>query len=282
MVAETHTVRLRRNEEHMKRKLCLAANDSFGMSIPEQIALFGEIGFDAFFVRWSDQLGVWRDAADRVGLEFQSVHAQNDMTQFLWERSEGSEILVRDWIRCVEDCARIGVPIMVLHPFRGIGKEAEPTPQGVENFKHVVDAAVRHGIKLAVENCEGVQYLSALLNAFPDCENVAFCWDTGHEQCYNRGLDVMALHGERLICTHLNDNFGVTSPQGVITNKDDLHLLPFDGCVDWQGVAARLNAVGFGDTLSFELKRSARYAYLSAREYATEAYLRAQRLLELL
>ena len=165
----------------MKRKLCLAANDSFGISIPEQIALFGEIGFGAFFVRWSDQLGVWRDAADRVGLEFQSVHAQNDMTQFLWERSEGSEILVRDWIRCVEDCARIGVPIVVLHPFRGIGKEAEPTPQGVENFKHVVDAAVRHGIKLAVENCEGVQYLSALLNAFPDCENVAFCWVLKHQ-----------------------------------------------------------------------------------------------------
>lgn len=41
-------------------------------------------------------------------------------------------------------------------------------------------------------------------------------------------------YGDRLIATHLNDNLGVSDFDGKVTWTDDLHLLPFDGIIDWR------------------------------------------------
>ena len=68
-----------------------------------------------------------------------------------------------------------------------------------------------------------------------------------------------------------------------ITWIDDLHLLPFDGINDWQGVAARL--VECDGPLTFELTTQSKpgrhendkYARMTAAEYLTEAYSRACR-----
>ena len=177
----------------------------------------------------------------------------------------------------MNDCAEAEVPIMIIHPFRGIEKIGKPTSLGVENFKKVVDVAVKRNVKIAIENCEGAAYLQVLLDAFSDCENVGFCWDTGHELCYNKGADLMRSFGRRLIGTHLNDNMGVTSADGKISSADDLHLLPFDGKTDWESVAKRLARVGYDGILTFELKKTARYAAMRAEDYVNEAFKRAFR-----
>ena len=48
---------------------------------------------------------------------------------------------------------------------------------------------------------------------------------------------MLALYGEKLICTHLNDNLGIKDFEGKTTWHDDLHLLPFDGIADWNKIA---------------------------------------------
>ena len=108
------------------------------------------------------------------------------------------------------------------------------------------------GVKVALENTEGEDYLACLMDVFKDYENVGFCWDTGHEMCYNNSMDVPALFGDKLICTHLNDNLGQTDPN-VITWLDDSHLFPFDGIADWQGIAERLDRINYSGELTFEL-----------------------------
>jgi sugar phosphate isomerase/epimerase len=65
-------------------------------------------------------------------------------------------------------------------------------------------------------------------------------------------MDVPALFGDKLICTHLNDNLGQTDPKEV-TWLDDAHLLPFDGIADWQGIADRLARINYAGELTFEL-----------------------------
>ena len=152
---------------------------------------------------------------------------------------------------------------------------------GVENLSRVVDVAEKRGVNIAIENCEGEEYLGALLDAFSDCQSVGFCWDTGHEKCYNRGLDMMERFGSRIICTHVNDNMGVRDPEGRITPKDDLHLLPFDGINDWASVKKRLNDRNYSGILTFELKKSARYDNMTSEEFLIEAYNRARRIAEL-
>ena len=140
-------------------------------------------------------------------------------------------------------------------------------------------------MKVAVENTEGEEHLDALLAAFRGEPAVGFCWDTGHELCYNRGRDLMADFGDRLICTHINDNLGISDPSGPTTWLDDLHLLPFDGVADWPGIARRLAASPFRGPLTFELNKASRpgrhendaYDAMPLRDYLAEALRRARR-----
>ena len=186
---------------------------------------------------------------------------------------------------CLRDCADNGVELMVSHAFIGFCTGMRPTEIGLERFGRVIREAERRGVKIAFENTEGEEFLAALLNAFGESPNVGFCWDTGHEMCYNGRKDMTALYGRCLLATHLNDNLGTRRYDGVITWHDDLHLLPFDGIGDWAGISARLKRRDFTDVLTFELKRDSKperhendaYARMSMKEYVTNAYMRACR-----
>ena len=173
---------------------------------------------------------------------------------------------------------------MVAHAFIGFTSH-NPTAFGLKNFERVVAEAERLGVKVALENTEGEEYLAALMAHFAGCNAVGFCWDTGHEMCYNHSQDMLALYGDRLLCTHLNDNLGIRDFGGNITFIDDLHLLPFDGIADWADIASRLNRCGFDGILTFELNTKSKpnrcendpYGRMDIRQYFTQAYMRACR-----
>ena len=152
---------------------------------------------------------------------------------------------------CLLDCARFSVPVMVLHPYIGFGRTYEANEIGLANFARLVELAVKHGVRLAFENVEGEEYLAAIMDRFKDVREVGFCFDSGHELCYNRGKDMLALYGDRLFHTHLNDNVGVTGEN--IYWTDDLHLVPTDGKADWKGIAHRIDKTPYRDLLMCEL-----------------------------
>lgn len=270
-----------------KVKLCLGTNEYFETDIKEQIKLFADAGFDAFFVNWCQNIEIKeiKKYADERGMIFQSIHAPFGKAADMWKSDEKADIAVKELLECLKDCAQNHVPIMVCHAFVGF-EDHDPTSEGIENYRKVVEAAKTLGVKIAFENTEGEEYLAALMDAFKGYDNVGFCWDTGHEMCYNHGKDMMNLYGERLLCTHLNDNLGIKDYNGKITWIDDLHLLPFDGIADWNNIAHRLNKYGYNDILTFELVRTSKpnrhendsYSKMSVEEYVCEAYKRACRL----
>jgi len=124
-----------------------------------------------------------------------------------------------------------------------------------------------------------------LLEHFKDNDSVGFCWDSGHEMCYNYSKDLLALYGDKLIATHLNDNLGISNFGGRIYWTDDLHLLPFDGIADWDGIAKRLDRCGFNGIMTFELNIRSKpdrhendiYTKMTIEEYIAECYKRACR-----
>lgn len=207
----------------------------------------------------------------------------------MWTEGEKAEDAKKELLRCVEDCAKYDVPILVVHPYIGFEKKDDLSDCGVENFRTVVERAKELGVKIAFENVEGEEYLERLMKEFKFYENVGFCWDSGHEQCYNRGRDMLALYGDRLIATHLNDNLGVRDYDGKITWIDDLHLLPFEGIVNWQKAVDRLNKCGFDGILTFELNKLSKperfenegYKNLSLEEYIAKCYAAACRVANL-
>lgn len=268
-----------------KTKLCLGTSNQFELSTEEQIELFKRIGFDAFFTNWDGNIMRYRELADELGLIYQSVHAPFHNAAKMWKSDTDAQQAVDELLCCVKECAKADVPIVIIHPYIGFEVSENISEYGIENFRIVVEEAKSDGIKIAFENVEGEEYLKALMDAFENYENVGFCWDSGHEMCYNRGKDMLSLYGDRLIATHINDNLGVSDSNGNIFWTDDLHLLPFDGIIDFRNVATRLNKYRYNDILTFELNRYSKpnryennkYANMPIEEYISECYSRACR-----
>ena len=100
------------------------------------------------------------------------------------------EIAVKELLECLNSCEQNDIHIMVVHAFIGFENHT-PSIAGIDRFGRIVNAAVRAGVKLAFENTEGEEYLSALMDAFSSEKNVGFCWDSGHEMCYNYSKDML-------------------------------------------------------------------------------------------
>lgn len=266
-----------------KTKLCIGTSDQFDYDPIAQIRLFHRIGFDGFFTGWTSRADMarQRQTADELGMLFQSVHAPFYRMREMWETGDEA---VAELLDCLHACAENAVPILVAHVYIGFDASM-PNEKGLENFGILVREAERCGVKIAFENTEGEAYLSAVMNRFAASPAVGFCWDTGHEMCYNHSQDMLALYGDRLIATHLNDNLGIRDFGGSITPVDDLHLLPFDGVADWNAITARLARCGFDGPLTFELNRHSKpdrlenefYREMPPEKYLTLAYMRACR-----
>ncbi len=266
----------------MKTKIAMGIMDAVPVEHTKQLRIYKEAGIDGFFsVQYRSSSEELKKAADELGLIYQSIHADFGKMRDMWYESETTKTAVQELKDCIDDCVKCNVPIVVMHPFIGFDVN-EANEVGIKNFKEVVDYAKEKGIKVAFENVEGEAYLEALMNEFKTYDNVGFCWDTGHEMCYNRGKDMLALYGDRLIATHINDNIGVTGED--ITFLDDLHLLPFDGIKDWQDAMARLDKCGFADIMTFEFairEGVTKYSDMRFEEYVEKVYEKAQKLISM-
>ena len=271
------------------QKIGMATLSGIDTPISEQIRILKRVGFEAFATLHSSNANYdeYRRIADECGMVYEYIHAPFANAARMWE--DGAEEFVNELIACVDICAKYRVPKMVVHAYIGFEpKSVIPEPRrsiGIKNYRTVCEYARDLGVKVAIENTEGEEYLEALMTELADLDNVGFCWDTGHQMCYNFDRDMAALYGDRLLVTHLNDNLGVRDASGEITWIDDLHLLPFDGIGDFDLIARRIAESAPLEILMFELNKNnrpdrlcnERYVKMSTEEYFTEAYIRACR-----
>lgn len=269
-----------------KTKLCMATSRSFGLDTESQIRKFRAAGFEGFFTSYNEDIKKCRELADELGMLYQSVHAPTSRMCKVWDEGEEGDEFADKLISCVRNCSEAKVPMIVMHIFGGKGGlSQEPNALGIERIRKVADESKVLGVKIAFENTGRLDYLDAVLNAFKEYDNVGFCDDSGHQLCYTPDTDVMELYGNRLICTHLNDNLGVSDFEGKTTNQDDLHLLPFDGIGDWDEITRKLNKFGYDRELTFEFSiencdnrfDNEKYQRVCIEQYIAEAYARACR-----
>ena len=278
------------------KNVLLGINNLAGYDLPfdEHMKIIRNAGFDAVFTNWKPSCPVddWAHSIRNAGLIYQSIHAPFGRIQgigkisALWEDpGEAGEAYTDLLIRCVADAARVRVPLVIIHPYIGFENHS-PSELGLSRYARLIDAAEKLGVKLGFENVEGEEYLAAIMERFGDREVVGFCWDTGHEMCYNFSQDMMAKYGKKLFGTHFNDNLGMADPN-TVTFMDDLHLLPFDGIADWKGIMDRIKRDGYEGILTFELTIDNKpdkhthdeYAKWTPAKFYSEAYARAQKIL---
>ena len=262
------------------------------MTLEEEYGLIKRTGFDGVFTFWKDAETERKKAKliREAGLFYQSEHMLWNHLALLWEDDGASgEQAIQEHLDCLRSAVENGIPLVIMHVIIGMERHT-PTALGIERFGRIVREAERLGVTIGFENTEGEIYLEKVMNAFRDSPAAGFCFDSGHELCYNRGQDMLSLYGEKLVGTHLNDNLGIRDFEGKITWHDDLHLLPFDGIADWEGIAKRLAMSKPTEYLTFELNLKSKpdrhendaYFKLPPEEYLSEAFKRASRVAALL
>ncbi len=272
-----------------RRLLAINTDNGFG-DAEEALRAAKRAGFDGFFGdmdNGADTMVRLGRVAQEEDMIFQSIHAKFDRINHMWQKSELTEDVVNEQIATVRLCAELDVPLMIIHPYIGFGRY-EPTEFGVESFSKVVRVAEECGVNLGFENVEGEPYLERIFKGLGASPRVGFCWDTGHELCYNLGRDVVKKYANgKLFGTHFNDNLGCLNPPE-ITWLDDAHMLPYDGIVDWKGVMRRIKREKYEGIITFELigyNRPDRhthdgYAGWDVYEFMRQAYARALKILQ--
>ena len=138
-----------------------------------------------------------------------------------------------------------------LMPYFDTAEGAEEVWQMNEAFiAELADYAKSYGVNVCVENLPFPVYPLASVEAVCelvdklDRDNLKVCLDTGHASIFF-GSDIapaVRYIGKRLEAVHIHDNMG----------KEDEHLIPGDGIIDWDSFAAALKEIGFGKVASLE------------------------------
>ena len=263
-------------------KIGFSLQNSYVLPMVQALPLLRQTGFDAISPVWQadSQMEIIATTAAKCGLTLQSLHGQLRGIPYMWSREEAeSSKIFSELMAGLYECDRYGFPIMVVHPWTGFDYDFDPLTAYYGNFDRLMEQADKLGIRIAFENLEGPEFLYALLGRYPQA---GFCWDSGHQQCYDPDTDFLGKFGHRLIMTHLNDNFGITGTS--LTGDDDLHLIPGDGIADWQENVRRLQKAQAQEILNFELKIRPRgdrcvkdlYSHLPLEEFFRQAATQAR------
>ena len=230
---------------------------SYCLPMEQVIPMLKNAGFSALSPVWTSEpeLESIAACARAQGMRLQSLHAPRKNMPFLWspDAPQSAEIL-ESILRCIDGCVRFQIPIAVVHSWQGLNYTFPDTPLDFRAFDRIVAYARQKEVAIAFENLEGEEYLNALMTRYRDQPHLGFCWDSGHDRCHPHKMDFLQAFGDRLIMTHLNDNFGIRDPAGIPAKKDDLHFLPYDGNTDWEHVIFRLQTALRQSTLNFEFK----------------------------
>jgi sugar phosphate isomerase/epimerase len=119
----------------------------------------------------------------------------------------------------------------------------------VDLLRRIVEEASRTGVVVCIENLsEEARDMARALNGIP---GLMMTLDLGHAELLcekNRSLGFIAQFPGRIQHLHLHDNRGGNSP------KDDLHLPPGEGVIDFRSVFEALGAIHYDRTVTLELK----------------------------
>lgn len=249
----------------------------FDVPFADRLSMIRDAGFDATALWWEEDRAEIRrmrhlapDMVRKAGLYLDNIHVPYKGCNALWspDPDERAACVARHtaW---VEDCARHGIPTMVMHV--SLGRTPPPVEeQGVESFHRIVDAAEDAGVNIAIENTRSNAHLETLLDTISS-PALGLCFDTSHDALYSATpLALLRDWGHRLHTTHLSD----------IDGRRDRHWIPGEGSIDFEGVAAHFPLDSYRGAMMLEVK--ADRGEPNAPSYLSRAYRAAQALSDVL
>ena len=267
----------------IKRKLGIIAGCLKGVDEPDALEMIREAGFECYFTMWKGEaeLAALVGKGKTLGLTCEAIHALFFDVNTIWEAGDAYLPLDASLRETIDAAGRHGVPIVIVHLTSGW---TPPTvcDLGLARIDSLLDYAEERGVSLAFENMRVLSHLAVLAdrNRSNPRKNLGFCFDFGHENCFTKTIEWMHVFEDRVIATHIHDNFGRGERNA---DKVDLHLLPFDGTCDYGRMMRQMNAYGCEAPLMLEVFSSKHpsYAALSHEEFLATAYERLKRISEM-
>lgn len=233
-----------------------------GWPYAEVIAAFLENGIDTTFVCIDHpQFEEVMAALEKANITVDNFHAPYKGQNRIWEEGPGGEEALARFLASVDACEKYGVKLLVAHASNG-----RPMPEiseiGLQRFDQFIAYAKSKGVTVAFESHRYVENVQYMLERYPE---VRFCLDTAHEHAFTPGVRYLPMWQERLASTHLSDN-------DCACDKD-MHMIPFDGIIDFAQKAREIAASGKRVTLMLEIKpgNHERYKDVSIKDYYAAA-----------
>ena len=226
--------------------------------------------------------------AKELGLNIEYFHLNNNAANDLWVEGESNKRYVKQVVSQIELCGKYNISIAVMHATVGSPTDNayKPNEHALNCMKEILKVAKKHNVKIALENIDGysTKHLFYLLDNIKD-SNLGFCYDVGHHHLYNPNTNLVKKYGDRLFAVHLHDNLMDWYPGYDYTR--DLHMLPFDGKINFEKVCKNLKQQNYNGILMLEVHKITcgepqKYEAIDNINYLKEAYSRAFKLSQML
>jgi sugar phosphate isomerase/epimerase len=233
----------------------LAAVRAHGFDAVEIVATRSHVDYHSPVVL--DEVAAWLAAE---GLRLHAIHAP--MTERFTGRWVGPfniastqplmrERAVRETLAALGLAARTPASVLVLHvglPDSLVNTAGENSRDAARrSVDTIAEAAGKVGLRVALEVIPNAlstpESLVSLVEDDLDQPNVGVCLDLGHAHMLGDVVSSIEAVSEVLVATHVHDNHG----------KNDEHLAPFDGTIDWPAALIALQKVGYEGTMVLEL-----------------------------
>ena len=257
------------------RKTCIFSWFGYPIEINERFKLIKQAGFDGVLLWWGDENididGLKEkqpELALKNGLFIENVHLPFSGINDLWLDSINGDEFENLIINGIKQCASFHIPTVVMHLTRG----DNPPPIckiGLNRIRRIVDIAENFDVNVALENLRKAEYMDYIFEEISSSK-LGFCYDSGHNNCFTPLRDFLKQYGDKLFALHLHDNDGI----------DDLHMIPFDGNIEWNKIKNEIASINYNGAISIEVEqgRHEKYKNISAGEFLSRAFISATKL----
>lgn len=248
------------------RKKCIFSWFGYPIDMKERFRLIKKAGFDGVLLWWSDENidtdGIKErqpELALKNGLLIENVHLPFKEINDLWLDNINGDEYEKLIINNIRQCENFQIPTVVIHLTEG--NNPPPVSEiGLNRIKKMVDIA---------ENLRKSEHMDCAFQEISSSK-LGLCYDSGHNNCFTPKRDFLKQYGDRLFALHLHDNDGI----------DDLHMIPFDGNIEWYKIKSQIEDICYKGHISLEVvkRKQDKYENLSAEEFLRKAFISATKI----
>ena len=267
----------------------VSTNNECGKNYEEILTNIKNAGFENIMLSYkSGEMNEVMQKIKQLGLNVCYFHIDYDYGNDIWAKGEAVDKYINKVINQIRFCGENNIKIAVMHSTNGspINFACKPNKLGLINMMKVLKVAEENNVVIALENTDNnsQKHMSYLLKKIKS-PNLMFCYDVGHHHIYNKKLDLLKKHGDRLVALHLHDNLMDWHKRYDYTR--DLHMIPFDGKIDFVNVCKKLNKLKYSGIVMLELHKITNgspriYDEMENVEYLKKAYAAGEKLAKMI